>query len=104
MEETGMTIDKLLYVGEIEILYPNQKRRFVMKTYLAQKIKGTPKEFSENYAYWIPLNTLRTNRKRFASTHLLDEELINRFKAQKFNITFICDENHNLIDTKINSD
>lgn len=99
-EETGMDIDDLRYIGNVEIIYPNKK--FIMKTYIADKIDGEPQQFSDNYSYWISINELLKNEKRFAITHLLDDDLINYFESEKLNIIFTCDNEHNIVDIKIN--
>lgn len=41
------------------------------------------------------------NEKRFAITHLLDDDLINYFESEKINILFTCDDNHNITNMEI---
>lgn len=98
-EETGMDIDDLKCIGNIEIRYPNKK--FIMKTYLANKVNGDPQEFDDNYSYWLSIKELTENEKRFAITHLLDDDMIRYFESNNLNILFICDSNHNIVDMKI---
>lgn len=100
-EETGMEINDLRCIGKVEIIYPNQDKKFILKTYIANKINGVPQELEDNYAYWMPINELTNNEKRLAITHLLDQDLIKYFEEEKLNITFTCDENHNIIDMKL---
>lgn len=100
-EETGMVINDLRCIGKVEVVYLNQNKKFILKTYIANKINGVPQELEDNYAYWIPINELTNNEKRFAITHLLDQDLIKYFEEEKLNITFTCDENHNIIDMKL---
>lgn len=98
-EETGMDIDDLKCIGKVSIIYPNKK--YIMKTYIANKINGIPQEFDDNYSYWVPISELTKNEKRFAITHLIDDDLIKYFESEKLNITFTCDENHNIINMEI---
>lgn len=100
-EETGMDINDLRCIGKVEVIYPNQDKKFILKTYIANKINGVPQELDDNYAYWMPINELINNEKRLAITHLLDQDLIKYFEEEKLNITFTCDENHNIIDMKL---
>lgn len=96
-EETGMYIDKLRFIGNVEIVYPNKNKKFVIRTYIASKINGNPKNFQENYSFWIPINELINSEKRLAITHLLDDELIKYFENEKIDILFNCDEEHNVM-------
>ena len=98
-EETGMDIDDLRWIGNIEIIYPNKK--YVIKVYITNKINGIPKEFNDNHSYWLPINELKEKEKRFAITHLLDDNLIKYFKSKKINILFTCDNNHNITNIEI---
>lgn len=100
-EETGMDINELRCIGKVEVIYPNQDKKFILKTYIANNINGAPQELDDNYAYWMPINELTNNEKRLAITHLLDQDLIKYFEEEKLNITFTCDENHNIIDMKL---
>ena len=100
-EETGMDIDELKYIGQIKIVYPSQNQKFIMKTYIANKVNGCPKEFEENFSYWVPIHVLTNTEKRFAVTHLLDDDLIKYFHKEKLSILFTCDKNHNVTDMKI---
>lgn len=100
-EETGMEIDDLSCIGKVEIIYPSQERKFIMKTYIAHKIDGIPQDLEDNYSYWMPIGEFTKTEKRFAITHLLDEDLVKYFNEEKLNITFTCDEKHNIIDMKL---
>lgn len=100
-EETGMDIDDLKCIGNIQIIYPDNNKKFIMKTYIANKVNGEPQEFEDNYSYWIPIKDLTENEKRFAITHLLDDDMIKYLKSNNINIIFTCDSNHNVIDMKI---
>lgn len=101
-EETGMDIDDLKCIGNVYIIYPSQNKKYVMKTFIANKIDGSPKELEDNYSYWMPINELTSNEKIFAITHLLDDELVKYFESEKINISFTCDEEHNITNMEIN--
>ena len=92
-----MYIDDLRCIGNVEIIYPSKNKNFVMKTYIANKVNGNPLDLDDNYAYQLPISELVHSNKRFAITHLLDDELLNYFQSEKINIVFTCDENHNVI-------
>ncbi len=98
-EETGMDIDDLKCIGTVTIY--DQNKKIIMKTYIANKVKGEPQEFEDNYAYWLPISEITNNEKRFAITHLLNKDLLKYFKEDNLNIVFTCDENHNIIDMKL---
>ena len=100
-EETGRDIDDLKCVGKVSIIYPNKNKEFIIKTYIANKVDGVPQEFEENYSYWMPISELTKNEKRFAITHLIDDDLIKYFESEKLNITFTCDKDHNVINMEI---
>ena len=96
-----MDIDDLRCIGNVEIIYPSRNKKFIMKTYIANKVNGNPLDLDDNYAYWLPISKLTNNEKRFAITQLLDDELIKYFQSEKINIVFTCDENHNVINMEI---
>ena len=96
-----MTIDKLKCIGKIEIIYPAEDKKYAIKTYIASKIDGTPQEFPENYACWIPIKKLIAEEKRLATTHLLDDDLRKYLYDEKVNMIFTCDSNHNVINMEI---
>lgn len=98
-EETGMDIDDLKCIGKVEIIYPNKK--FIMETYVANKVIGNPQEFDDNYSYWLPIKELTEKERRFAITHLLDDDMMKCFKSNNLNILFTCDNSHNIVDMKI---
>lgn len=97
-----MDIDNLKCIGNIEIMYPNKSKKFIIKTYIANKVNGNPQEFDDNNSYWLPIKELTKNEKRFAITHLLDDDMIRYFDSNNLNILFTCDNNHKIVDMKIN--
>ena len=98
-EETGMDIDDLKCIGKVEIIYLNKK--FIMETYVANKVIGNPQEFDDNYSYWLPIKELTEKERRFAIKHLLDDDMMKCFKSNNLNILFTCDNSHNIVDMKI---
>ena len=50
---------------------------------------------------YLKIAKLTNNEKRFAITHLLDDELMKYFQSEKINIIFTCDKNHNVINMEI---
>ena len=79
----------------------NKNLCIAIKTYIASKIDGTPQEFPENYACWVPIKKLIAEEKRLATTHLLDDDLIKYMRDEKVNMIFTCDSNHNVINMEI---
>lgn len=96
-----MDVDDLRCIGKVEVIYPNQDKKFVFKTYIETKIKGIPQELEDNYAFWMPITELISNKKRFAITHLMDKDLKKYFEQENLDIRFICDYNHNIKDIQI---
>ena len=79
----------------------NKNMCIAIKTYIASKIDGTPQEFPENYACWIPIKKLIAEEKRLATTHLLDDNLRKYLYDEKVNMIFTCDSNHNVINMEV---
>lgn len=46
-EETGMDINDLKCIGNVEIIYPGKNKKFVMKTYIANKVNGNPLDLDD---------------------------------------------------------
>ena len=72
-----------------------------IQTCIREFKEETGMDINDNYAYWLPMNELTKNEKRFAITHLLDDDLINYFESEKINILFTCDDNHNITNMEI---
>ena len=100
-EETGMNINDLRCIGNVEITYPDKNNKFVIKTYIANKVNGSPLDLDDNYVYWIPINELTNKEKRFAITHLLDDDLIKYFEKEKVNILLIFYNKYNITNFQI---
>ncbi len=66
-EETGMTVNKLISVGDTIIEYPD--RIFNFKVYLATEFSGIPQEQEENESFFITLDDLAKEEKRFDITY-----------------------------------
>lgn len=98
-EETGMDIDDVNFMGKVNVMYP--AKTFELEVYSTNTIKGNPQEFSENYSGWMPITDLINQDKRLAITHLLDDDMKEYLKAPGFNITFTCNDNHEVLNLKI---
>ena len=59
-----MDIDELRCIGNVEIIYPSRNKKFVMKTYIANKVNGNPLDLDDNYSYWLPISELTNNEKK----------------------------------------
>ena len=98
-EETGMDIDNVNFMGKVNVMYP--AKTFELEVYSTNTIKGNPQEFSENYSGWMPITDLINQDKRLAITHLLDVDMKEYLKAPGFNITFTCNDNHEVLNLHI---
>lgn len=98
-EETGMDINDVNFMGKVNVMYP--AKTFELEVYSTSTIKGNPQEFSENYSGWMPITDLINQDKRLAITHLLDDDMKEYLKASGFNITFTCNDNHEVLNLNI---
>ena len=98
-EEKKEVLEELLF--RMNAVKTAEDKKYAIKTYIASKIDGTPQEFPENYAYWVPIKKLIAEEKRLATTHLLDDDLIKYMRDEKVNMIFTCDSNHNVINMEI---
>ena len=95
-EETGMTVNKLISVGDTIIEYPD--RIFNFKVYLATEFSGIPQEQEENESFFITLDDLAKEEKRFDITYLLtSKELKKDFDKKHIKVKFYCDSNHKVL-------
>lgn len=94
-EETGIDISDLEKLGKIIVEYPD--RIFNIEVFSAIKYSGIPQEFDENESFWISINDLLKNKKRYAITYLLQPEFQNELKIKNINIKFLVDENHKVL-------
>ena len=97
-EETGMLVDDLSFLGKVTVVYP--AKVFDLNVYGAGKIKGEPQEFDENSSQWISISELVNQDKRLAITHLFDDDLKDYLATPDFNITFTCNENHEVLEVR----
>ena len=97
-EETGMSVDDLRCIGKVITKYP--ERVFSFKIYVAGIVEGKPCKKENNDIYWMPIEDLRKQKKRFAVTHVLDEEFMQDFKDGNINVEFTCDKEHNILITE----
>lgn len=97
-EETGVDVNKLSYVGSFNIFYPEIKKQFDMKVFMAEEVMLEPQCFLENDSFWMKIDELKKKDKRLAITHLIDDDKFRLIKEGNFNISCICDDNHNIIE------
>ncbi len=95
-EETGIDISELEKLEKIIVEYPD--RIYNMEVFIATKYNGFPQEFNENESFWVSINDLLKNEKRYAITYLLQPEFQNVLKTKSINIKFLVDENHKVLD------
>lgn len=79
-EETGIDISELEKLGKIIVEYPD--RIYNMEVFIATKYNGFPQEFNENESFWVSINDLLKNEKRYAITYLLQPEFQNVLKLR----------------------
>lgn len=68
-EETGIKVENLVSIGDITTEYPD--RVFNFKVFLVTEFSGIPEEQNENDAFFISIEDLSKEEKRFAITYLL---------------------------------
>lgn len=94
-EETGMKISNLKEIGTMITEYPDRIYSFTL--FIAGDYQGNPQNFEENDSFWIPINELLKEEKRFAITHLLDENYQKKFIEGNIHVKYIVDENDKII-------
>ena len=68
-EETGIKVENLVSIEDVTTEYPD--RVFNFKVFLATEFSGIPEEQNENDAFFISIEDLSKEEKRFAITYLL---------------------------------
>ncbi len=96
LEETGMKISNLQEIGTMITEYPDRIYHFVL--FQAHTYTGDPQNFEENNSFWIPISELLKEEKRFAITHLLDENYKKKFLEANIHVKYIMDENDKIIE------
>ena len=96
-EETGITIEKLKYKGNMTVEYPN--RIFDLDAFLSVEYKGEPQEFEENTSEWIEINELLKKEKILSNIIILDRFFIKGLTDEKckFKIWIQVDDKENIL-------
>lgn len=92
-EETGITINKQHYIGNLIIEYP--ERIFDLDLFIVDDFSGDPLEFDENNSMWIDIDDLEKEDKIMASCRI-----VKKLK-DSMNVKAECDENHKLLTLNI---
>ena len=94
-EETGIEVSNLEEVGNAVIEYPD--RIYNMNVFVANDYKGNTRNNKENDAFFLDIEYLLKEKKRYAITYLLDTEFEDYFNNRKVNVKFNVDSNHKVI-------
>ena len=94
-EETGIEVSNLEEVGNVVIEYPD--RIYNMNVFVANDYKGNTRNNKENDAFFLDIEYLLKEKKRYAITYLLDTEFEDYFYNRKVNVKFNVDSNHKVI-------
>ena len=94
-EETGIEVNNLEEVGNVAIEYPD--RIYNMNVFVANDYKGNARNNEENDAFFINIEDLLKEKKRYAITYLLDTEFEDYFDNRNVNVKFNVDNNHKVI-------
>ena len=94
-EETGIEVSNLEEVGNAVIEYPD--RIYNMNVFVANDYKGNTRNNKENDAFFLDIEYLLKEKKRYAITYLLDTEFEDYFYNRKVNVKFNVDSNHKVI-------
>lgn len=76
-EETGIEVSNLEEVGNAVIEYPD--RIYNMNVFVANDYKGNTRNNKENDAFFLDIEYLLKEKKRYAITYLLDTEFEDYF-------------------------
>ena len=93
--ETGIEVSNLEEVGNAVIEYPD--RIYNMNVFVANDYKGNTRNNKENDAFFLDIEYLLKEKKRYAITYLLDTEFEDYFNNRKVNVKFNVDSNHKVI-------
>lgn len=94
-EETGIEVNNLEEVGNVVIEYPD--RIYDMNVFVTSDYRGNVRNSEENDAFFIDIDDLLIEEKRYAITFLLDNEFKDDFNNRKVNIKFNVANNHRVI-------
>ena len=82
-EETGIEVSNLEDVGNVIIEYPD--RIYNMKVFVTSDYIGNVRNNEENDAFFIDIEDLLKEKKRYAITYLLNNKFKGDFNNGKFN-------------------
>lgn len=94
-EETGIEVSNFEEVGNVIIEYPD--RIYNMEVFVTNNYMGSVRNNEENDAFFIDIEDLLKEKKRYAITYLLDTEFEDYFNNRKINVKFNVDSNHKVI-------
>ncbi len=94
-EETGIEVNNLEKAGNAVIEHPD--RIYNMNVFVANDYKGNTRNNKENDAFFLDIEYLLKEKKRYAITYLLDIEFEDYFDNRKVNVKFNVDSNHKVI-------
>ena len=98
-EETGIEVNNLEKAGNAVIEHPD--RIYNMNVFVANDYKGNTRNNKENDAFFLDIEYLLKEKKRYAITYLLDTEFEDYFYNRKVNVKFNVDSNHNIINFQL---
>ena len=98
-EETGIEVCNLEEVGNVVIEYPD--RIYNMEVFVTSYYRGNVRNNEENDAFFLDIKDLLKEKKRYAITYLLDNEVEDSFNNRKVNVKFNVDSNHNIINFQL---
>ena len=98
-EETGIEVCNLQEVGNVVIEYPD--RIYNMEVFVTSYYRGNVRNNEENDAFFLDIKDLLKEKKRYAITYLLDNEVEDSFNNRKVNVKFNVDSNHNIINFQL---
>ncbi len=68
-----------------------------MEVFVTNNYMGSVRNNEENDAFFIDIEDLLKEKKRYAITYLLDTEFEDYFNNRKINVKFNVDSNHKVI-------
>ena len=94
-EETGIEVNNLEKAGNAVIEHPD--RIYNMNVFVANDYKGNTRNNKENDAFFLDIEYLLKEKKRYAITYLLDIEFEDYFDNRNVNVKLKVANNHNVI-------
>ena len=72
-----------------------------MEVFVTSYYRGNVRNNEENDAFFLDIKDLLKEKKRYAITYLLDNEVEDSFNNRKVNVKFNVDSNHNIINFQL---